>query len=312
MNSPPPLTEAPAPSATAPPAEVPAPSDAAPLADPWPRYWARSLDLTLWIVLCTAVVGIFVPQLLEASDPSNERLHEQLLGLILLPFAMAGDVLTYVLFGNTPGKWAVGLRVRDVAGQKLKPLRYLARNARIYVNGLALGLGIFSIFTLIHQYQRAKGGNLTSWDVRLDSRVQRVRGGILRTSITATVVLAILVLSVGLGEYAKYMTPEDNLQWMAAIANRAAPSMVDEHIRFDRVSVAPGLVLQYDYTMVDESSQRTTIDTNALRQAIAKSVCDDLLPALDKNARVRYRYADREGQPLATVDISRADCPKKQ
>jgi len=285
--------------------------DTAPLADPWPRYWARSLDLTLWILLCTAVAGVFVPQLLEATDPANERLHEQLLGLILLPFAMAGDALTYVLFGNTPGKWAVGLQVRDVAGQKLKPLRYLTRNARIYLHGLALGLGIISIITLIHQYQRAKAGNLTSWDERLDSRVQRVRGGIVRTGITATVVLLVLVGSFGLGEYVKHMTPEDNLQWMAALANRGAPSMIDEHIRFDRVSVAPGLLLQKDYTMVDENSQQTAIDTNALRKKLAKSVCDDLLPALDQNARVRFRYADREGEPLAAVDISRADCTKK-
>jgi uncharacterized RDD family membrane protein YckC len=294
-----------------PPADAPAPPDVPPLAGPWPRYWARTLDLTLWTLLCAFALGVFAPQWLDATFPTNERLQEQLLGLILLPFAMAGDAITYMLFGNTPGKWAAGLRVRDVAGQKLKPLRYLARNARLYLNGLALGLGLIAIITLIHQYRRVSPGALTSWDERLDSRVRRVRGGILRTSVTATLVLVVLVGSVGLGEYTKNMSPEDNLQWIAAIANRGAPSMLTEHTRLDRVSVAPGLVLQYDYTLLDVDSQQTAIDTAAVRKEMAGSMCDDLLPGLDPNARVRFRYANRQGKPLAAVDISKADCPEK-
>jgi uncharacterized RDD family membrane protein YckC len=288
-----------------------APAVSPQLARSWPRYWARSLDLTLWTLVCTAVLGVFAPQLLDAGDPAHERLQEQLLGLILLPFAMALDALTYLLCGNTPGKWAAGLRVRDEAGEKLKPLRYLARNARIYLNGLALGLGLIAIFTLIHQYRRVNSGALTSWDERLDSRVQHVRGGILRTSVTATVVLAVLVGTVGFGEYAKHMSPEDNLQWMAAMANRRAPSMLDEHTRLDRVSVAPGLVLQYDYTLLDENSQETQFDSEVLRRQVAKSVCDDLSFVFDQNARVRFRYADRQGRPLAAVDVAKADCTKK-
>lgn len=255
------------------------------------------------------MLGAFVPQLLE--DAGNDRLHDQLLGLILLPFAMAGDALTYMLFGNTPGKWATGLRVRDVAGQKLKPLQYLARNARIYVHGLALGLGIFAIVTLMHQHRKVRSGALTSWDEKLDARVRRVRGGIVRTSVTATVVLVVFLGTVGLGEYARHMSPEENLQWIAAIANHGGPSMLDEHLRFDRVSVTPGLVLQYDYTLLDPNSQ-TTIDTDALRRKVSRSVCDDILSGLDPNARVRFRYADRDGKPLAAVDISKADCAKKR
>jgi hypothetical protein len=106
------------------------------------------------------------------------------------------------------------------------------------------------------------------------------------------------------------MSPEDNLQWIAAIANRGAPSMLTEHMRLDRVSVAPGLVLQYDYTLLDANSQ-TAIDTDALRRKLSRSACDDILSGLDPNARVRFRYADRDGKPLGAVDISKADCTKK-
>ena len=52
-------------------------------------------------------------------------------------------------------------------------------------------------------------------------------------------------------------------------------------------------------------------DTDALRRKVSRSVCDDILSGLDPNARVRFHYADRDGKPLAAVDISKADCPKK-
>ena len=52
-------------------------------------------------------------------------------------------------------------------------------------------------------------------------------------------------------------------------------------------------------------------DTDALRRKVSRSVCDDILSGLDPNARVRFHYADRDGKPLAAVDISKADCTKK-
>jgi uncharacterized RDD family membrane protein YckC len=284
-----------------------------PLAGPWPRYWARSLDLTLWIMLCAFLLGIFAPQLLDAA-PADERVQEQLLGLILLPFALAGDALTYLLFGNTPGKWAAGLRVRDVADQKLKPLRYLARNSRVYLHGLALGLGLISIVTLIHQYRRVRSGALSSWDERLESRVQHVRGGMVRTGVTATVTLTLAIAGMALGKYVEHLSPEDSLQWVASVANRGAPRMLDEHTRLDRVSVGPGLVLQYDYTLLDQhagEAQETAFDAGALHEKVAKSVCEDLSFVFDQNGRVRFRYVDPDGKPLVDVEVSKADCTKK-
>ena len=87
--------------------------------------------------------------------------------------------------------------------------------------------------------------------------------------------------------------------------------MVDEQIRLDRVSVEPGLVLQYDYTLINESSQDTAFDTAGLRKHVAQSICKELSFVLDQQARVRFRYADREGKPLTAVDVSKADCTKQ-
>jgi len=290
-----------------------------PLAGAWPRFWARSLDVTLWLLLCGAVLEFRAPTLLDAGGSANAHLVEQFLGLMSLPVAMAGDALTYMLFGNTPGKWAAGLRVRDLAGNKLRPLQYLLRNSRVYVHGLALGLWLIAIVTMIEQYRRVRSGALTSWDVRLESRVLHVRGGMLRVSLAASVVLmlalsvlaGLLVGTFGLPEWAKPMSPEENLQWMASIANENAPSMLDERIRLDRVSVAPGLVLQFDHTLINENLPETSFDTDLQRKQVVKSVCENLSFALDQHARVRFRYADRDGKPLGAIDVSKADCTKE-
>jgi uncharacterized RDD family membrane protein YckC len=296
---------------------APTPPDSLPLATPWPRYWARALDLVLWTILLGILLGVFMPQILDTSDRADERLREQLLGVVLLPFAMAGDAVTYMLFGNTPGKWVAGLRVRDVSGQKLTPLRYLRRSSGVYLNGLALGLGLIAIFTLIHQYRRASSGALTSWDERNDSRVQHVRGGLLRTGVTAALVVTLAAGSTGLGEYLGTMSPEDQLRLIATVANQGTPTMIDTKTRLDRVSVVAGNVVQYDYTLLDVSAGET--EGTALypgsdgdtRREIAKQVCHDLSFVFDQDGHVRFRYADRQGKLLGAIDISRSDCTQK-
>ena len=69
-------------------------------------------------------------------------------------------------------------------------------------------------------------------------------------------------------------------------------------------------MLQYDYTLLDANSE-TSVNTDALRRKVSKSVCEDILSGLDPNVRVRFRYAGGDGKSLAAVEISRADCTKK-
>jgi len=283
------------------------------LASAWSRYWARSLDVMLWMLLLVVLGGLLLPQLAEVGSGLDAPLSDQLFGMLLLPFAMAGDVLTYLLFGNTPGKWLAGLAVRNAAGARLAPLRYLRRNLAVYLHGLALGIGLVALFTLVHQHHRVRSGMLTSWDEREESRVVSVRGGAWRTSLTAVLYLVLTVGSIGIGLYLSSLTPEQQLQLMASSASPAKPTMVDENLRLDRIYVAPGRVLEYDYTLLGVSAaddpgfgarlQQTT------RASLVQEFCTDLTIVADLGGSVRWRYADSSGQLLHAIEVSKKDCP---
>ena len=282
------------------------------LAGPWPRYWARSLDVLLWAVPIALVGGALVPQLSDIGAALGERASDQILGIIVLPFAMAADALTYALFGNTPGKWLAGLAVRDTAGGRLGRQRYLKRNGAVYLNGLALGVGLVALFTLSRQYRRVNSGALTSWDRWQDSRVVRVRGGVWRTSLTAGLYLVLLAASIGAGMYFGNMTPQDKLQLIASAANPDRPTMLDDTVRLDRVYVAPGLVVEFDYTVLGTSEADPGVFAERLEQNaradLVRQFCTDLTMVADVGGSVRWHYADETGRLLHAIEVSKKDC----
>ncbi|HUL17855.1 MAG TPA: hypothetical protein VLV29_01195, partial [Steroidobacteraceae bacterium] len=93
----------------------------------------------------------------------------------------------------------------------------------------------------------------------------------------------------------------------AAVANSGAPTG-DEHLRLERVSAAPGMVLLYQYTLLDP-----TDDLAALRQQLpprtapAKVLCDDP-DMLRAGVRVRWHFSDRRGRDVGTVEAGPQDC----
>jgi uncharacterized RDD family membrane protein YckC len=273
------------------------------------------LDLCLWLVVVGVVgavlAGLFAPGLLDRFAAGG-RVQDQLLTLVVTPFAMALDALTYALFGNTPGKWLAGLRVADADGRKLRPRRYLRRNLGVYVNGLALGLGLIALITLIYNFNKVKSGRLSSWDERTDARVFRTRGGLGRTTLAATAYL-LLIGSFALLALIPEPTPEEVLQQTADGANKGTPRMMGEQLRLDRIFLAPGRVLQYDYTLLDadEGADLDALKTRMQsggRSGVVNTLCRDFVDLKNYGARVRFRYADRANRTLVTLEASQKDC----
>ncbi|WP_248796201.1 RDD family protein [Pseudomonas sp. MWU13-2105] len=139
----------------------------------WPRFFARIFD-TWWeagltILVLGAVLG-------SCSTNFVEWIHKTganpLFSILCLPIAMLLDALLYRVFGNTPGKAWLGLKVETSAAKSLNFLQYLNRNFSIWASAFAFGVPFVNLFTMANQAHRLRGGHQTSYDESLNFRVR--------------------------------------------------------------------------------------------------------------------------------------------
>jgi uncharacterized RDD family membrane protein YckC len=140
------------------------------IADPWLRFFARSVDIHIGVLLLGFVVGFLVPSLFETDAFFTGQLGSVLLGCLLLPFVMVLDSVAYALFGNTLGKWTAGIKVKTVSGGKVSFFTYLKRNFGMYLFGYGAGIPIVSLVTMGSNYSRAENRDPARWDDRAGTR----------------------------------------------------------------------------------------------------------------------------------------------
>lgn len=92
--------------------------------------------------------------------------------LVTIAFVIGYHLFFWMLTGQTPGKYIMGLRVVSVDGKKLRLVQAIARYAGYYVSGAALGLGF--LWILVDDNRRSWHDRMAhtcviySWDARPD------------------------------------------------------------------------------------------------------------------------------------------------
>ena len=127
---------------------------------PWRRYFARFIDSWLYgtasLAFSTLVLGL---------NPSHESagtsIFEWLLGSLLL---LTVEPLCLHFFAATPGKWLLGISVRDYDGKCLSFSEAFARTWKVYVMGLGLNIPIVYFITCLLAYRRSLKGEDQPWD----------------------------------------------------------------------------------------------------------------------------------------------------
>ena len=303
------------------------------LAAPWPRFWARHFDMLITVSFLAALVGAVVPSISDAVAPGSGRLNGQLLGWILLPFAMVVDAGIYAAFGTTLGKAIVGVSVRDSDGGRLGLARYLRRNFGVWWAGLGTGFPLVSLVTLSRAYGKAKTQEPLSWEEATDARSLDVGVSTARTTLAAVLYIAITAALVGFGEMnptarsarthapasrppaASGSVTPDTLSAAVDEVNKTTPKMVDRETQLDRASAGPGLTFTYHYTLLNTDASR--FDAGRLATALEsmdrllrKQVCgsESLKPMLEHGVTVKYSYVDKAGAPIGTFGYTQASC----
>lgn len=168
---------------------------------PWRRYAARLTDnmvvglLTWWIIglvfysVAPAQADAFF---LAFTGPGGNLLD----GLLTLICAIPGNAAMIGLTGLSIGKWIFGIRVLGGDGRPIGFPAALVRELDIWLRGLAGGLPLISLATLIMSYGKLTETRTTVWDKRQGNVVVHRPSD--STVATIGMIFAVVVLIAGL------------------------------------------------------------------------------------------------------------------
>jgi len=170
-----------------------------PMAKRWTRFFARMFDVW-WELL---LVSILLELVLDRNSASfiewfNKPGSGQLFAILCLPIALVLDAIIFKLFGNTPGKAFIGLKVGKIDGKPLSFDQYLNRNFLVWRSGLALGVPLFNLYTMSNQSGRVGKGQQATYDESTGFRVRSKPSGWVRKTAFGLAFASLFFIMAGL------------------------------------------------------------------------------------------------------------------
>jgi len=129
---------------------------------PWQRFWARSLDLSLAGCLVTAILSFGL------HSSSINTPHENLFSIVetLMIWAVIAMIEPLLLstWGSTPGKWLMGLELRDHWGQKLTYGTALSRVIGVFYMAYGFEIPLYNFYRYYKSYHTCQDGEDMPYD----------------------------------------------------------------------------------------------------------------------------------------------------
>lgn len=157
---------------------------------PWQRFWARSLDLAL----ASGAVEVTLALAFHVSALNTGGRAFQLLTLLLgwaLVFAV--EPLLLSTWGTTPGKWLLGLELRDSKGRKLSRMEALERLWGVLWKGYGCEIPGYSLYRLYKSYRACDSGEGLPYDREQDLQYYSLVPGRWYGRAAASIALTLLV-----------------------------------------------------------------------------------------------------------------------
>lgn len=118
---------------------------------PWRRYWARTLDFMLCVLLIDWVMSVY-------------PYWEHLSGIFMLGALLLLEPLCLSLFATTPGKAIFGIRVTNVEEGRLSYNEALSRTWTVMWEGEALRIPIVAEYFRYKSLTAAEEGETLPWE----------------------------------------------------------------------------------------------------------------------------------------------------
>ncbi|MEM9081446.1 MAG: RDD family protein [Verrucomicrobiota bacterium] len=178
----------------------------------WRRFGARWFD---WVVYQAVLFALLT---VSGVDIAVLTQSPWFFLLWILPWAFVESVLLSS-WGTTPGKWLVGLTVRNEDGSKLTAWPAIRRSMRVMVLGMGFGMNLLTLVCHGISAWFLVKKKVVLWDTPTGVQLVRTRSSPERWSAfgiglaLALMMNAALQLPVVIEQGKKRMTPEERARW---------------------------------------------------------------------------------------------------
>lgn len=145
---------------------------ASPVYCPWRRFLARFLDLSIYCaILELGIAGVLLRVNLQKISPLGDYLFSWL-GLLLM---LGIEPLLLHVFGTTPGKALLGLRVEGIDGERPSYQAALMRTRKVIAWGYGYNIPIYSIYRWWKCYRLHREQRRMPWEEETEITAVAVR-----------------------------------------------------------------------------------------------------------------------------------------
>ena len=159
---------------------------------PWRRFLARVIDLNL----CNLLWVSFVTLVLRWNISSWGWFLTWLTGYFTYGLMIAIEPLLLSTLGTTPGKFILGIKVRDANGARLSYESALLRTIGVFFRGYGCGIPIYSIVRMIKCCIACSKNELMEWDSELTEGTCTVKDTNLLAPSASMLVFLLLVFAI--------------------------------------------------------------------------------------------------------------------
>jgi len=129
------------------------------------RFVARQADEFLLRVVLLLIVVVVL-----RIRPYSEII-QNIINLVAIFLVVPINALFLRIFGTTPGKWAMGIRLEATDGTKMRFMTALEREWQVLRYGCGFYLPIYSLYRMYKSYKVHKEGQELDWDYDHDAEL---------------------------------------------------------------------------------------------------------------------------------------------
>jgi hypothetical protein len=160
----------------------------APQIRPWVRYGARLIDIFVGVLFLEIGFAVLIPTFFAA--------HANICALLSLFLWCFVEALCLSIWGTTPGKSLLGVRINMADGSRPVYRSALSRAVNVWIRGLGLGLPLVGLVTMIVAYEKLTTNGITTWDQSGNFTVSHNRIGSVRGLVAAFLFVTMIALIV--------------------------------------------------------------------------------------------------------------------